>query len=84
MLNRRTVLAGLPLVLAAGAAEAQAGPAVHVVKTATCGCCNDWVAHLRQAGFRVTVANVPTLSITQPRSGDAIACGGGTPGAIHY
>ncbi len=61
-MNRRHLLAGLPLLFVAGRAEAQAAPAVHVVKTATCGCCGDWVVHLRQAGFRVTVANVPDVT----------------------
>ncbi len=61
-LNRRHLLAGLPLLLVAGRAQAQTAPVVHVVKTATCGCCNEWVVHLRRAGFRVTVANVPDVT----------------------
>lgn len=68
-LNRRHVLAGLPLLLVAGRAEAQPAPAIHVVKTPTCGCCADWVTHLRQAGFRVTVANVPDVTPTARRLG---------------
>lgn len=62
LLNRRTLLAGLPLLFAASGAMAQTGPAIHVVKTATCGCCGDWITHLRQNGFRVTVANVPDVT----------------------
>lgn len=61
-LNRRTLLAGLPLLFVAGEAMAQAAPVIHVVKTASCGCCNDWITHLRQAGFRVTIANVPDVT----------------------
>lgn len=57
MLNRRTVLAGLPLLVLAGRAAAQAAPAIHVVLSPTCGCCRDWLAHLRQAGFRVTFSH---------------------------
>ena len=68
-INRRTLLAGLPLLFVAGKAAAQAGPAIHVVKTPTCGCCNDWVAHLRQSGFRVTVANVADVTPTARRLG---------------
>ena len=37
--------------LSRDAQTAQAGPAIHVVKTATCGCCSDWVTHLRQRGL---------------------------------
>jgi hypothetical protein len=68
-MTRRTLLAGLPLLFVAARAEAQAAPAIHVVKTATCGCCNDWVAHLRQAGFRVTVTNVADVTPTARRLG---------------
>lgn len=68
-MTRRTLLAGLPLLFVAATARAQAGPAIHVVKTATCGCCNDWVTHLRQAGFRVTIANVPDVTPTARRLG---------------
>ena len=68
-LNRRTLLAGLPLLFVAARAEAQPGPAIHVVKSPSCGCCNDWVAHLRSAGFRVTVANVADVTPTARRLG---------------
>ncbi len=61
-LNRRHLLAGLPLLLVAGRAQAQTAPVVHVVKTATCGCCNEWVVASAPAGFRVTVANVPDVT----------------------
>jgi hypothetical protein len=69
MINRRHVLAGLPLLLVAGRAQAQAAPTIHVVKTPTCGCCTAWVTHLRQAGFRVTVAHVNDLTPTARRLG---------------
>ncbi len=36
---------------------------VVVYKTPACGCCNNWVAHLRDNGFEVSVINV---SSTQP------------------
>lgn len=32
-----------------------ATPRVEVYKSPTCGCCEKWVAHLRQAGFDVAV-----------------------------
>lgn len=35
-------------------AYADAGPAVEVWKDPTCGCCKDWIALLRKAGFAVT------------------------------
>jgi len=45
---------GLAL-LAAPAIGAQAAVAVEVWKDPHCGCCEDWVVHLRQAGFSVKV-----------------------------
>ena len=36
-----------------------AANAITVYKTATCGCCADWVRHMEQAGFRPTVHDVP-------------------------
>lgn len=53
----RRRLAGLlvaaPAVLALSprAARAQAAPAVEVYKSATCGCCKDWIRHLQASGF---------------------------------
>ena len=36
-------------------------PSVLVYKTATCGCCNGWVEHLRAAGFTVDARNTTDL-----------------------
>ena len=34
-------------------------PTIQVFKTPTCGCCGNWVKHLRANGFEVTVKDVP-------------------------
>ena len=55
-LVRRLALAaalGLP-----GLAAAQAPTPVEVWKTPTCGCCEDWVKHMRDNGFAVTTHDV--------------------------
>lgn len=58
--SRRTVLMGLAAGLGLGrAALAQGQPTVAVTKDPTCGCCERWVVHLREAGFTVTVAEAP-------------------------
>jgi len=57
-LTRRTLLGALAAGIALPA-RAQPGPLVDVVKTPTCGCCNGWIAHMRAAGFRVRVRDVP-------------------------
>ena len=40
---------------------AQEMPTVLVYKTPTCGCCNGWVEHLREAGFTVDARDVRDL-----------------------
>ena len=45
----------------AAPALAQSPPTdeIHVFKSPTCGCCNDWIKHLQTNGFKVTATNVP-------------------------
>lgn len=45
-----------------GVAAQGARPEVVVYKSATCGCCNAWVAHLRSHGFRVTTHDVADVA----------------------
>ena len=60
MLSRRAVLAGLAAGLAGGRSVAAEGlPTVAVSKDPSCGCCEKWVAHLRDSGFSVTVTEGP-------------------------
>ncbi|MDQ8031019.1 MAG: DUF411 domain-containing protein [Bordetella sp.] len=44
---------------------------VEVWKTPSCGCCGDWVAHLEEAGFRVTVRDVADTGPVRARLGVA-------------
>lgn len=49
-------LAVIPLALAAAACSkpaSAAGPVVTVYKSPTCGCCEDWIDHMREHGFQV-------------------------------
>lgn len=68
MSTRRRLLAGLALAPAAALARAP-GAAVQVWKTPTCGCCQDWVAHLRDHGFQVQVNEVDDTSAIRARLG---------------
>ena len=57
---RRQWLRASGLLLAAAAlpawaATASALPAVEVWKDPSCGCCGDWIDHMRQAGFTLAV-----------------------------
>jgi hypothetical protein len=57
-MRRRTFLIGVlaaPLVARAARAES---PVVRVTKSPQCGCCGDWVEHVRAAGFETEVGDV--------------------------
>ena len=65
------VLAALGLFALGNNAVAQAPSAVEVFKSPMCGCCGQWVEHMRQAGFQVTVHNVVETSATRRKLGMA-------------
>jgi len=56
-------LIGLPLFAAA------ATQAVEVYKSATCGCCEEWVKHLRANGLHVNAHNVANPSDVREKMG---------------
>src|SRR5947207_1060440 len=58
-MNRKTFLQTL-LLLPAGLRAA--GSLVNVYKTPTCGCCGQWVAHMRANGFELKVQDVDDTS----------------------
>jgi hypothetical protein len=53
-LSRRHLLALLATLAAARPLSAETLPKVHVAKDPGCGCCNDWIGHIRDAGFPVS------------------------------
>lgn len=56
-------LLGLPML-----ASAATGP-IEVYKSATCGCCEAWVKHLRNSGLRVNAHDVADPSATREKMG---------------
>ena len=48
--------------LQAAARQKPAGPMVEVFKTPTCGCCQNWVEHLRKSGFNVRTTDLNDLT----------------------
>ena len=44
-------------------------PAVTVYKSPTCGCCREWVAHLRRHGFPVRSEDLAELQAVKTRHG---------------
>lgn len=68
-IGRRTLLAfATPLALIACATPAAAA-VIEVVKTATCGCCEKWVEHLRKHGHQVKVTDVEDVTPTARKLG---------------
>jgi hypothetical protein len=68
------LVAALVAALAGGAlwlASAAPAPAgvITVYKSPTCGCCKEWVAHARRAGFRVTEENVAIVAPIKAQHG---------------
>ena len=57
------------LMIGNGTPPAQAADEVVVYKSPTCGCCGDWVEHLRQNGFKVRVENQYDLTPIKQRYG---------------
>ncbi len=44
-------------------------PEVTVYKSETCGCCNKWITHLENEGFKVVSHNVNDLNMIKEQSG---------------
>ena len=51
----------LAVTLTARAQAPAAAPKMTVYKSPTCGCCAKWVEHMKQAGFDLTVNDVPNV-----------------------
>ncbi|MDO9499317.1 MAG: DUF411 domain-containing protein [Falsiroseomonas sp.] len=71
------------MVAAAGPALARGGEQVEVWRDPNCGCCADWVAHLRTAGFTVedrVVASVAPFRRMLGTPSDLLSCHAGRVG----
>ena len=57
--SRRSVLASTAALMSLYALQAQASTTtpIQVWKDPSCGCCNDWISHLEQNGFRVLASD---------------------------
>lgn len=68
MLRRRFLAVAAPLALLACAQSASAA-VLMVTKTASCGCCKQWVEHMKKAGFTLKVQDVEDVTPTARRLG---------------
>lgn len=60
-------IAGLAGTLLYAPVSTAAEPAITVHKTPWCGCCGNWVEHMRASGFEVTVREHEDLSPVRTR-----------------
>ncbi|MEQ1760664.1 MAG: DUF411 domain-containing protein [Vicinamibacterales bacterium] len=67
--NRRDLLALVPLVLVSGSRALAQTPQIDVVRDPTCGCCLNWVTHLEKAGFTVTVTESTDMDAVKDKRG---------------
>ena len=67
-MNRRAVLCTIAAVSVGGA---WAAPFVKIAvhKSPSCGCCGDWVRHLEDAGFQVSIVESADLSPLKTKAG---------------
>lgn len=56
-------------LLGASAMAHAAGPLVEVWKSPSCGCCGDWVQHLKDNGFTVKVTETEEVSVWREKLG---------------
>jgi len=56
-------------ILAASSLAHASGESITVYKDAHCGCCNGWIAHLREAGFNVKAVDADDMAAVKARLG---------------
>ena len=58
MSNHSAAVISLIVAMFIGGLPHAVASEVTVYKSATCGCCNNWIAHMKQNGFTVKAVNV--------------------------
>lgn len=61
--------AGILTAAAVATTPPPRGPAITVYKSPSCGCCANWVDHLRAAGFAVTVRDTSDVGVVKTARG---------------
>ncbi|WP_076593239.1 DUF411 domain-containing protein [Herminiimonas arsenitoxidans] len=84
-MQRRTILQALALVgMVPAISFAKASqPVINVYKSATCGCCTEWITHLEKNGFKVNAHNVPNTAAYRTKFGVPQALGSCHTGVVN-
>lgn len=61
-----------------GVQDSAIGPTITVYKTAACGCCRDWVDHLRANSFRVVAIDTSTAGIDRLKRAHGVPASAGS------
>jgi len=72
MITRRSFVCATAAALALGKfalADAQDAPLVSVYKSPACGCCGEWMKHMRANGFRVETREIADVAPVRRRYG---------------
>jgi hypothetical protein len=75
MLSRRQFIAVTAALAAAAPLRAETLPKVHVVKDPGCGCCNDWIGHIRDAGFPVSFEDMEPAALADLKASLGLQAG---------
>lgn len=59
----RSMIAGIILLMSAGAASA--GQTIQILSTSGCGCCIGWARHLEENGYATDLKNLPMADLWQ-------------------
>ena len=70
-MKKHTLALGLVATLGFSSAALAGGAAqsIHVYKSPTCGCCDDWIDHLEDNGFEVTATNSNNMGKIKAEAG---------------
>lgn len=68
-MTTRFIRAAVALALAMSAGHAIAAEPIAVFKSSTCGCCTQWIDHLRKSGFEVRSTDIETMNAVKARFG---------------
>ena len=66
-LSRRMFLSTLVAVAATARTLAQSPQKIDVFKSPSCGCCENWVKHVRGSGFAPTVTNLDDMTLVKTK-----------------
>ena len=64
-----SLFVGVLLLGLTGMARAGDGPEIMVYKSPTCGCCEDWMKHLKKAGFTVKFEDRDDMNVVRAWQG---------------